>query len=73
MDAYAIAAARLKEYSKVRSMAEAIEFKKNLDAKLSLRDKREEAKLVFSNEGMTTDFKRVEKAIKSITETKKLI
>ena len=73
MDAYAIAAARLEEHNKVRSMAEAIKLKKNLDAKLSLRDKREEAKLVFSNEGMTTDFKRVEKAIKSITETKKLI
>ena len=40
MNANAITA-RLDDYDKVRSNKEAIDFKKNLDTKLSLRDKRE--------------------------------
>ena len=51
MNANAITA-RLDDYDKVRSNKEAIDFKKNLDTKLSLRDKRELAKTFFNNSGM---------------------
>ena len=71
MNANAITA-RLDDYDKVRSNKEAIDFKKNLDTKLSLRDKRELAKTFFNNSGMISNLKKVDIAIKSISENEKL-
>ena len=58
MNANAITA-RLDDYDKVRSNKEAIDFKKNLDTKLSLRDKRELAKTFFNNSGMISNLKKL--------------
>ena len=61
----------LDAHDKVPTKGEALQFKKSLGTNITLIAQREKTKLFFHNPDITTDLKRVEKALKYILDEEK--